>query len=366
MALRKLGFKPDIYEKTSSIQPVGYGISLLFNAVEALSRLGLKDELYKKGIPITAFNFFSNKGTSLTHSDLSVFEEKYNVQALGIKRSDLHHILINNLPKESIYLNHELEGIIEGDESADLIFKGNKTIKADVVVGADGIHSNVRNHIFGKNNLRDSGQLCWRGIAPFPKNNIQSFESWGTGKRFGALQIAEREVYWYASINQKQLKNNNKCKKDLLIKLFSGWHSPIQEIINNTNSAAILETKIVDAKPTTKWHQGNTVLLGDSIHPTTPNLGQGAGMAIESAYILADCFIKKNNLKSAFIKYEKERQQRTAWITNQSWQFGKISQLENSFICTLRNSLVKLSSILPNKIKNRGMYQLCDPFFEMV
>src|SRR5439155_1444546 len=101
-----------------------------------------------------------------------------------------------------------------------------------------------------------------------------------------------------------------------------------------------------------RWVKGRIVLLGDAAHPTTPNMGQGACMAIESSFVLARCLSQEADLTGALRRYETERMPRTAWITDQSWKIGRIGQLENPLACRARDFVV---SIMPAKVMRRTL-----------
>jgi 2-polyprenyl-6-methoxyphenol hydroxylase-like FAD-dependent oxidoreductase len=133
---------------------------------------------------------------------------------------------------------------------------------------------------------------------------------------------------------------------------FNLWHTPIGILLDSTPAEAILQNDIFDIPPFASWSTGRVILLGDSAHATTPNMGQGACMAMESAYSLSRALATEADYKSAFERYERERHARTAWITNQSRQIGAGGQIENPFLCALRNFVVKAmpSGILQSRI----------------
>ena len=154
----------------------------------------------------------------------------------------------------------------------------------DAVVGADGIHSVVRKHIINDGEPIFRGYNIWRGIVEINFDIGYGSETFGKGKRVGIVPIKDGVYGWWATCNEKFMQDDKpETPKEKLNRLFGDWHYPIAELINNTDH--ILKNSIIDRKPQKGWTNGNTTLLGDAAHPTTPNLGQGGCMAIEGAYI---------------------------------------------------------------------------------
>jgi 2-polyprenyl-6-methoxyphenol hydroxylase-like FAD-dependent oxidoreductase len=120
---------------------------------------------------------------------------------------------------------------------------------------------------------------------------------------------------------------------------FGGWCPPIPAVVAATEPAALMKNDIIDRPPTWPWGRGRATLLGDAIHPTTPNMGQGACQALEDAVVLADCVRRGGLTEAALRAYEQARRERTAYVTRQSWSLGKIFQLENRVAMAVRNWL---------------------------
>jgi 2-polyprenyl-6-methoxyphenol hydroxylase-like FAD-dependent oxidoreductase len=166
-------------------------------------------------------------------------------------------------------------------------------------------------------------------------------ESFGCGARFGIVPIGRKRVYWYAVANAPAGRTQEPAEqRDYLRRRFGGWHRPIEALIESAMAEKILHNDIYDIKPMSEWSRGRAVLLGDAAHPTTPNMGQGACMAIESALVLARCLARGDNLEASLRRYEQERMPRTAWVTNQSWKIGRVGQLENRLACVLRDFVI--------------------------
>jgi 2-polyprenyl-6-methoxyphenol hydroxylase-like FAD-dependent oxidoreductase len=225
-------------------------------------------------------------------------------------------------------------------------FADGHTDRSDLVVGADGIHSATRRQLFPEVRLRYSGYTAWRGVVT-TRDEVAlgvTSESWGCGSRFGIVRVDKERVYWFATANAPAgISLTAAERKSFLRQKFRGWHHPIELLLESTPAEEILHNDIYDLKPMKNWSKGRVVLLGDAAHPTTPNMGQGACMAIESSLVLTRSLLQEGDLPRALHLYETERMPRTAWITDQSWKIGQIGQLENPLACGVRDFLLRIA-----------------------
>jgi 2-polyprenyl-6-methoxyphenol hydroxylase-like FAD-dependent oxidoreductase len=166
-------------------------------------------------------------------------------------------------------------------------------------------------------------------------------ESWGRGERFGIVDIGFREVYWFACADAPPGGLDVDVQAELR-RRFGGWHAPIQELIEATPSAGIVRTDIYDRAPVRKWHDQRVVLLGDAAHPMTPNLGQGAGQAIEDAAVLDESLAGGGTVEEALLAYEQRRVRRANGIVRAARQLGAVAQWRHPAAAWLRNSLMRL------------------------
>ncbi|HEY3580597.1 MAG TPA: FAD-dependent monooxygenase, partial [Pyrinomonadaceae bacterium] len=211
-------------------------------------------------------------------------------------------------------------------------------IEADFLIGADGIHSRARKRIAGEGEPTYRGYTVWRGIAADVPSGIPlatAIEIHGHGKRFGIGPVGGGRVGWWAAANAVEPASSHEhhvedAQHDLL-RLFSDWYPPVVELIETTLPQLILTTSAFDREPSAKWGDKRVTLLGDAIHPTTPNLGQGGCLAIEDAFVLARCFHEYGPSEEALRKYEGCRYSRTAAIMKYSRYYGRVGQSENVF-----------------------------------
>jgi len=186
-------------------------------------------------------------------------------------------------------------------------------------------------------------------------------ETLGLGVRVGLVPIGCRGTAWWCTANEDELASDEPHgAKSKLLNWLAHWPKPIPEVIRGTDPAAIIKTAIYDRKPLKTWGKGCCTLLGDAAHPTTPNMGQGAGMAIEDAIVLARCLSRYPDPVAAFPLYERLRYARTAKVTNISRYYGVMGQWENRGAAWLRNRIIQLGSG-KNAMKGYANFVSYDP-----
>ena len=336
----------EVYEQADELRAVGAGLTIWANAIRALRLLGLADEVIRAGSKIERGELRTAEGRVLSRSHPGELEKRFGEPTVAIHRADLHEILLNALQPGTVRLNAKCSGFQQDEEGVTANFADGQTSRASMLIGADGIHSIIRQELFPEIKLRYSGYTTWRGVVETRDESAlgTTSESWGCGARFGIVRIDRERVYWFSTANVEEGQKLTPAEsKSFLLEHFKGWHHPIKLLIESTPAEHILHNDIYDIEPMRKWHEGRVVLLGDAVHPTTPNMGQGACMAIESSLALARCLALSDSLSESLTRYEEGRMPRTRWITGQSWRIGRIGQFENRFVCALRNLFVQLA-----------------------
>jgi 2-polyprenyl-6-methoxyphenol hydroxylase-like FAD-dependent oxidoreductase len=262
--------------------------------------------------------------------------------ALG--RPDLLRALAALVPGDCIYTGHELAAIEFVKKGVRLRFSNRETFECDAVVGADGIHSRIRTGLLGASQPSYRGYAIFRGLAGThaaltPGHNG---ESWGAGRRFGILGIGKDKVCWYATVNTSDLTAFAEDRKEKLQQLFHGWHHPIPGLIAATEPDAILLNGAYDLRISHSWSRRPVTLLGDAAHALTPNLGQGACMAIEDAFVLAQCLRDCGGVGEAFRRYESLRFRHVRNTILRSRWIGRVGQWEARAAVAVRDAVTRL------------------------
>jgi 2-polyprenyl-6-methoxyphenol hydroxylase-like FAD-dependent oxidoreductase len=187
------------------------------------------------------------------------------------------------------------------------------------------------------------------GAVPGGSNS----ETWGRGKRFGILNTGGDRFTWYATANtDRDHIDSLKGRQHELLRMFAGWHEPVENLIAATEEGAILKNGAYDLPALKCWGRGRVMLLGDAAHPCTPNLGLGGCMALEDALVLANSFAKETSPELALRRYESLRRERTRHVQQRSLLMGNIGQWENRLVAGGRRVV---TSILPAKIFERNL-----------
>lgn len=346
LSLRRIGLDVVVYEQAPELLALGAGLTIWANAIKALRKLGVAGAVIEAGAKIERGELRTSHGRVLSRTEQGELEERFGEPTIAIHRATLHEILLAALPREAVHLNAKCLGFEENESSVTARFSNGEKESAQLLVGADGIHSVVRAQLFPEVKLRYSGYTSWRGVVETRDEAAlgTTVESWGCGQRFGIVRVDRERVYWFSTANATSgLKLSPAESKRYLLEHFKDWHHPVKLLIESTPAEKILHNDIYDIAPLKSWCRGRVALLGDSVHPTTPNMGQGACMAIESSLALARCLREEDGIEEALGRYERGRRERTAWITNQSWRIGRIGQFENPLLCAMRDLFVRLA-----------------------
>ena len=356
LAFKQKGFNVTVYESAAEIKPVGAGIGIANNAMQIFKKMSIHEKIKSAGVKISSMNITNHNLRSLSCIDLTEFELKYGVCNVSIHRAVLQNILAEEIGFENIKLSKRLLKI-EQNENVKLFFEDDSIETADVVIATDGIKSVVRNQLFDSSQIRDTNQICWRGVSKvaLPKQyQNKAIETWGKGKRFGFVQINKHETYWYAVVNESLVNQHENNLQDL----FKHFHTDVLSIIENTSDDTIIKNRIIDLKPIHKWYNKMVCLLGDAAHATTPNLGQGACQAIEDAYLLAELYQEDKPIGTVFEEYQKVRIKKAHSIVNSSWRIGKVAHLEYSIAIYFRNLIMRCIPTSANSKQLQSIFNM--------
>jgi 2-polyprenyl-6-methoxyphenol hydroxylase-like FAD-dependent oxidoreductase len=355
LALNRAGFDVAVYERASAFTEIGAGMSLWPNATQVLRSLGVLKQVLVSGEAVTHFNLYRSNGKLISAIAMTGFQ----TPALCIHRADLHQALRSQLPEGCLISGQRVESFEQDSNGVIVRFEGGHEVRADGLIAADGINSAVRAQIHGPREPIYRGYCIWRGIAPEIPGEVQGHisETWGSGCRFGVMPMGQGRVCWYATRNSPPSQSDApEGRKAEVSALFKSWHRPIPELIEATNPGDIIKNDARDRKPLGRWGDRRVTLLGDAAHPITPNVGQGACMAIEDAACLAKCLLLSSDVASAFRAYEALRGPRTAHMARQARRIGAIGQWENPWVVRGRDLITRLVLSRSPDMQLKAMY----------
>lgn len=345
--LRKVGLDVQVYEQASKFGRIGAGIQMMPNSMKVLRGIGLEQHLRK-----TAFEPYSHLNrdayTGEIKAELPMPDTLFGAPYLCMHRGDLHEALASAVPAETIHLGKKLEGFDQGDAGVTLKFTDGSTAKADLMVGADGVHSLVRSMIIGPDKPLHKGRIAYR--AAFSASHLKGGDIgrsrtkwWGRDRHIVIYYTkADRsELYFVTSVPEAAdwvTPESWSAKGDVkeLREAYADFHPDVRMVLNGCPDCH--KWAILEREPLPTWSQGRVVLLGDACHPMTPYMAQGAATSIEDAAVLARCLenVEGDDIEAAFKTYEAHRKPRTSriqaissantWMQNKgqdtSWLYG--------------------------------------------
>lgn len=341
--LKEAGINFHLYERAPQFTEVGAGIGLSESTLQILRKIDLYDlaESHGKFVKnaILANKQFETIRVIPTEKD-----------GMCIDRTKLIELLTENLVADDYSLSSDLVTFEQSEDSVQLNFASGKVVDSRLLVACDGINSGLRKAIYPNVKKRYLGQTIWRGIAHLKlpeKFQDTYFELWGDNLRFGVSPMTGKRYYWYAvKMAPAGEREAPEDSQDELMDLFSDFDRNVIDLISNTPK--IVRDDMWDLKPHKHpWTNGRVVFLGDAIHATTPNLAQGGCQAIEDAYVLAKAMEKYGLSEKACHEYERLRREKTTYIVNKSWQFGKSAHSRIPFLVDLNAMLLKY--VLPER-----------------
>ncbi len=346
IALQKIGVQTKVYEAVPEIKTVGAGIWMATNAMQVFGHLGFANRVEQEGMSLNKVAIADESLRVIQGTNMENIRQKYGRSITAIHRAKLQRILLDELGNDNVELGKALQSFEEKKNSVVAHFKDGSSAEADFLIGAGGIHSNVRKQLFPSVKYRYSGQVCWRGVTSFelpPSYQKATIETWGNQIRFGFSAIAANEVYWFAvKTSPPNIQDDRATLKEYLSNMFKDFGNPIPSILAATPLEKIHKADMYDFKPIPKWHQGRVCLIGDAAHSMTPNMGQGGGQAVEDAYFLMRSFEANRgaDFPAIFTHFQNKRFKKVKKIVNTSKQIGDIAHLK--YGRGLRNFLFRL------------------------
>ncbi|WP_199434704.1 FAD-dependent monooxygenase [Qaidamihabitans albus] len=322
LSLLRAGFDVHVFERASMLGEVGAGVQVSPNASRVLHRLGLAEELARTGVKPREFHQRRwDDGSTLLRSPLAEpLEATFGFPHYQMHRADLLDALATAVPAERIHLRRRLTSLVDRGDRIEARFAGGTSVEVDVLVGADGIHSVVRDELFGPEDPHFTGCVAYRGLVPADRLRELALETtaqlWmGPGRHFVHYFVRSRGLVNVVAIVEQDAWTRESWtdRGDIADAraAFDGWHPQVRQIL-----AAVDETFIwalFDRAPLERWSSGRATLLGDACHAMLPFMAQGAAQAIEDGATLAACLAQAgSDVAGALRHYERLRIPRTS------------------------------------------------------
>lgn len=340
-ALWRKGISFQLFDQAPEFGEVGAGIQMTPNAVKVLHALGLNDEIDRVGfLPEAMIGRNWDVGEELFRTPIKgTFDDLFGAPYYHIHRADLHDAIVKDLPEEYVNFNAKCVGVESRGDKKVAKFANGDEFEADLLIGADGIRSVVRDSLWGKDTPEFTGHMAWRALVPveeFPLPFVQPAVTFWFGPK---AHVVTYYVKGGKAVNIVACKETDDWVKESwsepssteeLVQAFNGWHPDLIKLFERTDSPQVFKWGLYDRDPMKKWSLENATLLGDAAHPMLPYLSQGAAMALEDGYVLAEALSYfEGEVSLALEAYEAERRDRTSNVQLQSRERGKTYHLES-------------------------------------
>ncbi len=357
IALQQKGVEVKVREAAPEIKAIGAGIWMATNAMQIFDRLGLAQRVTAEGISLEKVSITDRQLRILSAMDIPAIKKRYGHSIVAIHRATLQQLLIGSLAPGTLETGKRCESFTEDDAGIRIRYTDQSEEAADLLIGADGIHSVIREQMFPEAKLRYAGQTCWRGVSNhsledrFKRSTI---EAWGGRYRFGFSEIADDKVYWFAvQATRPGGKDNPGTIKADLLSAYQNFAPTIGRIIHHTSG--IIRNDLMDLRPLGQWYLRRICLIGDAAHAATPNMGQGGAQAIEDAWVLADQISRYDQPEQAFRRYQQIRMPKARFVVSNSRRIGSMAHLAKPWAQLVRNGLMKL---MPRQLAGSRLHRV--------
>jgi salicylate hydroxylase len=327
LSLHRAGFEVDVYEQAAELNEVGGGINMGPNAARILYRLGLGAALDRDAVrPLSAHVRRWDDGRTLQKAPLNpLCDELYGAPHLTVHRADLQRIIASGLPRERIHLGYRLTSLVDHGDAVEASFASGERIRAEIVVGADGIHSTARTILFGEAAPNFAGCVAYRGLVPSDRIADLGLErgnqSWlGPGGHLVHYFVSGGRLLNFVGWTEHDTWNRedwtDRATIERALAAFEGWHPQVRRIIAAADTCFIWA--LFDRDPLPRWSMGRVTLLGDACHPMYPFMAQGAAQAIEDGATLAALLAGGGDPVAILRRYEQIRLPRVTRLQEMS------------------------------------------------
>jgi 2-polyprenyl-6-methoxyphenol hydroxylase-like FAD-dependent oxidoreductase len=333
--LRAWGAAVEVVERAPAAGVLGTGIYLPGNAVRALDALGLGEQVIAHAARIRRQRVADHRGRFLFDFDVDEVWEGVG-PSLALHRADLHQVLLAGTEDVPVRWGCSPESVTETDEHVRVDFDDGSTGRYDLVVGADGVHSTVRRLVFATSATggadaaaRPVGQYARRFLAAWPGAAPEWSLMAGRGTVFLTIPIGDGRMYCYTDCAPS-------AASIPLRDLLADYVEPVPTLLA-ASTTADQHSAPVEEVTLRRWCRGTVLLIGDAAHATSPNMAQGAAMALEDAIVLADSLARARSVVEALHAYEERRRLRTDWVLAQTHRRDRSRALPSS----IRNTVLR-------------------------
>lgn len=355
LALLDAGFDVRVFEQSSELREAGAGVQLGPNAMRVYAALGLAPAIAAFScLPEAHVVRDGTTGAVIATTPMKgVYETQYGIGFHAMLRADLQNALAARLPDGVLHLGRKCVGVEDGANAVRLRFADGSTVESDVVVGADGIHSVIREALLGKDSPRFTGTVAYRGVvnaADLPAgsstNDISVYI--GPHASFVTYQMRHGElVNWVCLAEESSWRQESwsaQAQHAEALRRYEGWCPLVETIVTRTPHC--FKWALFDRDPLPRWVAGRVALLGDAAHPMMPYLAQGGCMAIEDGFVLATALKAADRPEQGLRAYESARLPRASRVQLMSRKVARVNQTPSPWARFVRDARIAVQKLL--------------------
>jgi 2-polyprenyl-6-methoxyphenol hydroxylase-like FAD-dependent oxidoreductase len=362
--LKRAGIDAAVYEAWPYATGIGGGLQIAPNGMHVLAELGLAEEMIGRGAIAESFDFYSKSGSRIGSINRNM-KARFGQPAVNMRRAALNEVLVDRAwcAGVELYFDKRLAKIEDrADQPIVATFTDGSTAEGDFLIGADGVHSLVRQHVvpngprpfdtgllsfggFVRRELLEAASIGPRIEATFGQAGFFGYGYCSPDPEHGAMWWSTQpsngtDAATFRAMDQRALRQH-------LRDFHAGWHDPIPQIIDDAENIMVTDTLDVASLPT--WSRGRTVLIGDAAHATSPHAGQGASIALEDALRLARLLPEGGELRETFAQFEVERRSRAERVVALARRNGGTKREFTPTGAWIRDRMMKLMIPLTSK-----------------
>lgn len=315
-ALHLRGLDSQIVERDPAWRIAGAGVYIPGNGMAALDRLGLGDAVRARGAVVEHRRLYDQRGRPFIDFDEAGFWRPVALP-VALHRRDLHDILADGIEGLPIRFRTTVSGVEDRGDEVHATFSDGTQDRYDLVIAADGIHSSIRENVVGGRPATPAGQVGWRWVLE-GHPEISGWNGWLSKDRgFLALAIGGGRIYCYADVRQHEPSDPTGGDPSRLAAMLAEFGDPVRGLLAEMPPASeVWFSQIEEVVPT--WSKGRIVLVGDAAHASSPNMAEGASLAMEDALVLAEELSSAASIDAAVSAFRARRLERVTWVQETS------------------------------------------------
>ncbi|MGH2915442.1 MAG: FAD-dependent monooxygenase [Solirubrobacteraceae bacterium] len=362
-ALAQAGIEVSLHEAAPELKEIGAGVALHPNAMRVLRMIGVEDAV-REVAGRSEYSATRNwrTGRVISRISRSAQTTTFGLSGATVHRADLLDVIAAALPVGSVALGARCTSVTSHKDVAVARFDDGHEVEADVIVGADGIHSHVREALFGSDDPRFTGKVCYRSVVPVDavagaRPSTDSTQWLGPHGTIVLYPLrGEQLINVVCHHDDEHYRHEswvNECDRREVLDRYAGWHESLHRIFEAGDTW--YKWALYDRDPISRWTEGRVTVLGDAAHPMLPYLGQGACQAIEDGAVLATALsTERGDPVAGLARYERTRRPRASRVVLAARERGLSNHLSSPVAAWRRDLTIAVRRRLGSDSEGRG------------